>query len=268
MGPAALEWARALAEWAVPPEILAGATRSPWGHPVRRFADRADAALAHPEGPSFERARTALADGGPGTVLDVGAGAGAASLPLAPWATAFTAVDREPGMLAAFNERAAAVHRPARTVEGTWPQVAHDVAVHDVVVCHHVVYDVADISPFLAALTSHARRRVVLELPPLHPLTWMAPLWLAVHGVVRPTRPSADDLVAVLHEAGLDDGLTIDRWRRREEADLTPLAERAALVTRRLCLPESREPEVADLLAGVDRGGLMDAVTLAWRGSP
>lgn len=267
-GPAAAAWAQALEEWAIPPEVLAGAERSPWSHPVARFADRADAALAHPVGPSFERARDALADQAPGTVLDVGAGAGAASLPLAPWTSAFTAVDREAEMLAAFRERAAALHRPARTVEGRWPEVAADVPAHDVVVCHHVAYDVADIAPFLRSLTTHARRRVVVELPPLHPLTWMAPLWLAVHGVVRPARPTADDLVAVLDELGLGDGLTVDRWRRPEEADRQPLAERAALVTRRLCLPPSREAEVAALLTDVDRGGLRDAVTLAWPGSP
>lgn len=267
-GAAAREWARALGEWAIPPAILAGADRSPWSHPVGRFADRADAALANPSGPSFDQARAALADDTPGTVLDVGAGAGAASLPLAPWASAFTAVDREPGMLAAFRERADGLGRPARTVDGRWPDVAADVPLHDVVVCHHVVYDVADIAPFLRALTDHARRRVVVELPPRHPLTWMAPLWLAVHGVVRPTRPTADDLLAVLDELGLADGLTVDRWRRTEEADLQPLADRAALVTRRLCLPPGREDEVAALLADVDRGGLMDVVTLAWPGRP
>ncbi|MCU0266718.1 MAG: class I SAM-dependent methyltransferase [Actinomycetia bacterium] len=266
-GPAARDWARALAEWAIPPEIMATAERSPWAHPVHRFADRADAAVARPGGPSFERARAALA-ASPGTVLDVGAGAGAASLPLAPWTSAFTAVDRVPAMLDAYRERAAALHRPAAAVEGAWPDVAPGVAVHDVVVCHHVVYDVADIGPFLRALTGHARRLVVLELPPRHPLTWMAPLWQAVHGVVRPTRPTADDLVAVLCELGLAGDLVVDRWRRAEEPDVQPLAERAALVAQRLCLPQSREAEVAALLDGVDRSGLGDVVTLAWPGSP
>src|SRR4249920_1280541 len=79
---AADRWAAYLAQWAVPEPILAGATRSPWGHPVQRFAARADADIAGPTGTSYGRALDALAlvrgqTGRPGTVLDVGAGAGA-----------------------------------------------------------------------------------------------------------------------------------------------------------------------------------------------
>ena len=111
---AAGAWTDALAAWAVPEEILRAAVRSPWEHPVARFAARADAALALPEGESYAAAAAALvaarAGGGPGTVLDVGAGAGAAGLPLAATgtATALTAVDTSAAMLAAVQERAEA----------------------------------------------------------------------------------------------------------------------------------------------------------------
>ena len=57
-----------------------------------------------------------------------------------------------------------------------------------------------------SALTRSARRRVVVELPPLHPLTWMAPLWLHFHGVVRADGPDRR------RRSG---GRTRDRRRRR-----------------------------------------------------
>jgi SAM-dependent methyltransferase len=276
-GTAAARWSEALARWAVPDDILAAAGRSPWGHPVARFAARADAEVRAPSGASFERAVEGLEAaeaelGRPGTVLDVGAGAGAASLPLLPWASAVTAVDTEPDMLAAFVERAQVLAaRPdsepvrVRTVEGSWPECAAEAGVADVVVCHHVLFNVADIAPFVAALTAAARTRVVVEVPPLHPLTWLNPLWQKFHGLDRPDTPSVDDLVAVLHEADVR-ALTVDRWVRAEAETLAP-GERVALVTRRLCLPPEREPEVAVQLADQPPAELRRIVTLTWNGT-
>jgi len=269
---AAGRWAAYLAEWAIPPEILAGTDRSPWGHPVQRFAARADADLAQPGGTSYRRALDTLAlvrsrTGRPGTLLDVGAGAGAASLPLARWTSAITAVDPSAGMLAAFAERAAALPDPPlwRTVEGRWPDVADQVEVHDVVVSHHVLYDVQDIAPFVAALTAKARSRVVVEVVPQHPMSWLNPLWQQFHGLARPSRPTADDLVAVLHAAGVR-ALVVER-STRAEVDAMTEQELVEMATRRLCLPVDREPEVAAALATMPRPATRAVVTLSWAGT-
>jgi SAM-dependent methyltransferase len=275
-GTAAERWSAALESWAVPEPILASAGRSPWGHPVARFAARADAEVLTPSGASFERGVEALeaveaATGRAGTLLDVGAGAGAASLPLLPWASAVTAVDSSAEMLAAFTTRAEALADQAgpglavRTVQGSWPQVAADAGVADVVLCHHVLFNVPQIGPFLEALTAAARFRVVVEVPPLHPLTWMNPLWEKFHGLRRPDSPSVDDVVAVLHELDVR-ALTVDRWVRAEAETLSP-DERIALVTRRLCLPPEREPEVAVQLSDSPPVELHRVVTLTWKGS-
>jgi hypothetical protein len=78
---AATRWAAALAAWAIPESILDAAPVSPWSlspdvlrERTREFVDR--------DTPSRARALEALPPGG--TVLDVGVGAGAGSLPLAP----------------------------------------------------------------------------------------------------------------------------------------------------------------------------------------
>jgi hypothetical protein len=117
----------------------------------------------------------------------------------------------------------------------------------DVVVCHHVAYNVADIEPFLLALTAHARLAVVLVLPPRHPLSAWNDAWRHFWGLERPTEPTADDLAEVL--AGL--GLHAERWDvprpplARATADT---ASRIPSARRRLCLTEDRDDELAAYL--------------------
>ena len=257
-------WAQALASWAIPPEILAQAEHDPWAHRVDRFAQRADRAMAEPVGPSFERAAEVLRDR-PGSVLDVGAGAGAASLPLATWATHITAVDSNQQMLTAFALRAGQLGVDHSTVEGTWPAVSGEVRPHDVAVVHHVVYNVPDIVPFVRGLDRASRRRVVLELPTHHPLSWMNPLWEQFHGLTRPTSPTAGDLVEILSALGLPD-VSAEYWSTQRDAGAATAEElqaHAEEVTGRLCLPVSRAPDVAAALEGIDQH-FRDLVTVSW----
>ncbi len=256
-------WAFDLQSWAIPQEILDQAPESPWGFPVSRFALRADQAVAAPRGWSFERAFSLLPERG--SVLDVGVGAGAGSLPLAGRAHLITGVDPSAAMLDAFRLRAASLGVDAVTVEGRWPDVARAVGVHDVAVAHHLVYDVAEVVPLLVAMTDHSRAGVVLELPPKHPLTWMNPLWRHFWNLERPAAPCADDLLAILRELGVGN-LVAYRWSR-DDVDVTPLDERAALVARRLCLSEERIPEVRSLIADLPPAQQRDVVTIAWRGT-
>lgn len=256
-----------MASWAIPDAIVSSATRDPWVLPVGRFAGRADRAVAEPGGASFERAAEVLRQT-PGAVLDVGAGAGAASLPLARWATVLTAVDGNADMLAAFAERAAAIGCAHREVHGVWPQVADEVEDHDVSVVHHVIYNVSDVVPFLSALDRVTRRRVVLELPPHHPLSWMNPLWKRFHGLDRPSGPTAGDVVEILGALGAVD-LNVDYWTRHDPSaadgsDAESLEARAALVAQRLCLPPEREAEVAGALVDIDPGYHRELVTVSW----
>ena len=65
-------WRRDLAGWAIPEEITAAVTESPWVLPQQVFARRADRVRAAQAGPSFERAWAVLDP--PGSVLDVGSG--------------------------------------------------------------------------------------------------------------------------------------------------------------------------------------------------
>ncbi|MFB9906352.1 class I SAM-dependent methyltransferase [Allokutzneria oryzae] len=261
---ALLRWRESLAAWAIPPEIRA--EESPWVLPREVFVRRADRQLERREGASLRLAEEAIGPSG-GTVLDIGAAAGAASLPLRG-ATEITAVDGDAELLAEFSRRADG----ARTVLGHWPAVAASCTVADVVVCHHVAYNVPDLAPFVAALTAHARRLVVLETAERHPLTALNPLWRHFHGVERPSGPTADDLVDCLRELGIEP--RVDRWRRAPAAEHPDFAALVEATRRRLCLPPSRLSEVDVQLRefGIDPAlppdlgsSGDDVVTLSWR---
>ena len=266
-------WGEQLRAWAIPEEILSQAPESPWGFPPELFRSRADTALARTSpSPSTLRAVEALPQDG--TVLDVGVGGGAASLPLASRAARIVGVDSSGAMLEEFLGAAAEVGLSAGAVQGGWPEVAGSVEPADVVVCHHVLYNVQELGPFASALTDHASRRVVVEITDRHPLSWMSDLWLRFHGLERPSGPTADDCEAALAELGIHVGREdheVDSGRggfaRREDA--------IALVRRRLCLPAERDAEVASALGRDlrEREGLWSAgpkrqmlVTLWWDG--
>jgi SAM-dependent methyltransferase len=265
-------WRDDLAAWAIPEHIAATATQSPWVLPRQVFARRTDREVSAPAGPSYERAWEALVPDG--TVLDVGSGAGAASLPLAPRTSMVTAVDADDRMLEMFTERAGAAGVAAHTVKGRWPDVAAQVASADVVTCHHVVYNVPDLEPFVSALTGHARRRVVTELTAVHPLTLLNPLWLRFHAVARPDRPTAQDVLEILDAMGLAARHT--EWSRPAQRDYASFAELVEVTRRRLCLPPERASEIGAALVnlGVDPdrpqdlgSSGRDVVTIWWEGT-
>jgi SAM-dependent methyltransferase len=235
---AAERWALALKGWAVPPEVLAAAPVSPYGFEVATFEQRAEE-VRSAWTPSRREALAALP--AEGSVLDVGCGAGAASLALVPQIGTAIGVDEDGAMLAAFARRAEMLGVNHVEIHGRWPEAAGESPVVDVVVCHNVFYNVSDLPPFVRALSLRARHRVVVEMTVEHPLAWTRPLWQRLHGLPRPTGPSDTDALAVLQDLGLD--VRSERWEGRpvwrgSEDDMV------AFVRRRLCLPPERDPEI------------------------
>ncbi len=255
MTSAAERWCDALEAWAIPPSILASAEESPWIHPPEMFTVPATPGAT----PSHDRAREALVDRG--SVLDVGCGGGAAAFALTPPAARVVGVDHQPEMLRMFEDNAAARGVAWETIEGFWPAVADRAPVADVVTSHHVVYNVGDVAPFLTALSAHARRRVVLEMPDHHPLSSMSDAWGTFWQLERPTGPTPDDLLAVLGEMGV----AAHRERFRSPLRSGVSLERAAHFLRiRLCLASSREGEVYDYLAAQPAPADRELSTVWW----
>ena len=130
---------------------------------------------------------------------------------------------------------------------------------------HHVLYNVPDLAPFVAALTAHARRRVVVEVTARHPLAALNELWLRFHGLARPGSPTAADLLDVLAAMELAPGH--ECWQRPGGTDVGSAAELADLTRRRLCLPPERAAEVAAALAE-SPAAPPEIMTIWWAGSP
>lgn len=252
------QWRADLASWAIPQHILDQATEPPWRHPVDLFTVVGDI----PDSPSHRIARAALPPDG--CVLDVGCGGGRAAFACVPPAIRVTGVDHNAAMLAAFA--AAANDRGVAHAEflGDWLAIADEVPSADVVVCHHLAYNVPDAPALLTSLHSHAQRRVVVELPTTHPMSALNDLWQAFWGLTRPARPRGQDYAAIARALGFDVHLEVwtdDIWDAR--VDRTP-QQRVRDTRIRLCLAEDREPEVAAALQRLPEAAPRELVTLWW----
>ena len=267
MNDAAERWGEALRSWAIPQEILDAAPESPWGFPVECFR------VEEPSVRTPTHRAVAEVLPGNGSLIDVGCGGGGASLPLAPSLSQLVAVDEDAGMLEDLR-RAAAIANPdldVVTVRGTWPCRVPIEAV-DVAVCANVLYNVADVSPFLAALESICTLRVVLEITAMHPVAWMNDLWMRFHGLTRPATPTAADAIAVIEGTGA----TVHSVEHPHIPVFSGFADRQdaiAFIRRRLCLPASEDARIAeslgDLLAKGPHGWHVgpesqESVTLWW----
>jgi SAM-dependent methyltransferase len=267
---AAARWRDYLEAWALPPALLAAVPESPYGWPADLYRRRRQAEAGGPPTSTIRRVLGLLSPGG--SVLDVGAGTGRASLPFAARGYPVTAVERNPGMAQALREEAAAIGGSVRVVEGSWPEAATAAGRHDLVLCAHVVYDVPDLAPFLRALQAAARVGVVIEAGNRHPWANLIPYYRALHGLDCPDGPTADLLAEVVAETvGMEP--EVEQWMSAGGMRFTDLPELVDFYGRRLLVPAARTAEVADLLAPdvVERdgwlslGGEQVAVTLWWR---
>jgi SAM-dependent methyltransferase len=265
-------WRRELEARAIPESILEAAPENPWGFPAEAFRRRAAVASGLPPTPTTWRALEALPRRG--TVLDVGVGGGATSLPLARRASEITGVDEQQDMLEAFEAEARDAKVRTSVILGRWPDVEAGAPLADVAVSGHTIYNVQDLEPFVRAVDAHAGHRVVLELMERHPLGWMEDLWARFHGIRIADAPDAD-----LAEAALRDcGFAPQRQERiaTEDPSGGSFRNRAAALAfarRRLCLTPDRDEELAYALGDRLRGrnGLWSAgpasrtfVTLWW----
>ncbi len=233
------KWKSDLASWAIPQEILDQAEVAPWFHPASLFALPSEIW----DSPSHQRAREAMPAGG--TVLDIGCGGGIAAFAIAPPAAHLVGVDHQREMLDMFEKNATDRGLTSEIFEGFWPAIASEVPAADVVTVHHVVYNVGDIEPFIRAIDSHARKRVVIELPLVHPMTPRNSGWKHFWNLDRPTSPTADDFLDVLAELGID--AHSEKFSGRILLDEGE-DDRTEFTRMRLCLPKERTAEIKAFL--------------------
>lgn len=269
---AAERWREKLDAWALPEWLLAQAEESPYGWPQFLWRRRSEMAESETETPTRRVLASLL--GERGALLDVGAGRGRVSLPLAREGHRLVVVEPDAGMAAGFREDAGRWGVEARLIEGRWPVVADQVGPVDVALSAHVVYDVADIVPFLSAMSQVAGTGVVIEMSASHPWSDLAPLYRLLHGLDRPAGPTVEDLAEVVRE-GLGVTPEMESWERPGHVWFTDWDEILEFYGRRLVIrPGERaarlrpllEPLVVEdegrLTVGDDRRRL---ATLWWR---
>lgn len=249
------QWAKSLAQWSIPKEILDQAQTSPWIHPPVLFQvpEEIDLTISH------SCALEAMPVGG--TVLDVGCGGGIASFALTPPAAHVIGIDHQLEMLEMFAENAKKRAVSCQVFEGFWPEVAAEVPIADVVVCHHVVYNVSDIGPFLLGLNSHAQSRVVIEMPTRHPLSNLSGAWKHFWNLDRPLQPTSEDLLEVLKEIGIKAQVQYWSGKLRDRIDIDRDSE---FLRVRLCLPPERLSEVRDYMFAYPLPTHREIATIWW----
>ena len=239
-------WKADLESWAIPESVLEQADESPYGWPPELWRRRTrESRTRRGTTPTTSLVTEML--GVDGTLVDVGAGTGRSCLPYARAGHRVTAVEKNPGMAAGLREEADAEGLEVEVLVGAWPDAAVSTPVADVALSSHVVYDVADIGPFIRALGGHCRRGAVVEMTNVHPWTNMNCLYRAIHDLDRPEGPSVEDLVAVIvSELGVEVGVV--RWERAPDLWFRTWDDVLAYYGRRVAVPLARRAELRPLL--------------------
>lgn len=115
------------------------------------------------------------------TVIDIGAGSGRWTIPLAAKVKAVTAIEPSQSMREMLQENIgkAGVNNIS-IVTDRWEQA--DIEPHDIVTCTHAIYETLDFESFVRKMESCARERcyLVLRLPPHDGI--VGELMLKIHG--------------------------------------------------------------------------------------
>lgn len=245
------KWKNQLADWAIPDSILQKAEDNPWQAPVELLMPKA---RAQDKSPTVEKQLQLLPE--QGTVLDVGVGPGSGALCLAEYASHITGVDQSLDMLEVFVQQGRQRGIDVQAVKGTWPEISPQVQRADLVISHHVAYNVSDIVGFIQALFDHAKSGVVIEVTAQHPMASLNPFWDYFYQIQRPSGPNAKDLFEIIVAMGFE-GIEYKEFTSKRNADASSyLPQRIEFMRRRLCLPKSSLRKVQQ---AVDKIGLPDS---------
>ena len=248
-------WRAELEKWAIPSEILNQAPENPYIHPSINFTVPEVIEAT----PSTFRARERLDN--LSSILDIGCGGGIAAMACVPPAKHLIGVDHQPEMLVMFAKGATDRGVSSEVHDGFWPAVEAQVPVADVATAYHVLYNVQDIEDFLLAMDRHALKRVVIEMPQHHPQSTSAIYWKNFWGIDRPVGPTPVQIIAILKELGISAHMEL--WEGKMGRGLS-LEDESRFMTTRLCLPQSREPEVRAFMSGQIKPEQRALATIWW----
>lgn len=154
------------------------------------------------------------------TALDVGAGFGALALPLAARMERVTALEPSPAMAEGLRREAVRLgHENVTVVEAAWGKVT--LAPHDLVVCAHVGPLLRPGAPFLAEVSGHARRGVILivDAPGREDKFYFSELYPRLLGRPYDHRCTGEETVAALRALGIDPSVSTVEYSSDQPLD-------------------------------------------------
>lgn len=197
-----------------------------------------------PDSPTIQIAED-LAAGG--SMIEVGGTDGGIAVALAGRGHRVTSVVGDEVAAREIRDDARRARVNVTCVVGSWPVVARNAGPHDVSLCAHSLYGVANIGGFVEAMHTAARRAVVVELTPNHPGGELSKYFERLHDLPRRQGPSADDFADVVSEV-----VGVEPQRRWWEAPRLPrFADEQDLLAyyrRRLDVPPVQSIDAAALL--------------------
>lgn len=235
-------------DWLALWEELAVAFRETRPPGSARMVERFRAREREGPGPADELLAFILSRTGAGaTVVDIGAGAGRWTVPLARAVRRVTAVEPTPAMEEMLREKVAAAGLTnVDIVPATWEDA--DVAEHDVVLGAHSIYMSPDLAGFVGKMERCARSACYLEmrLPPAGGI--VAELTRAVHGRLHDS-PNAVVAYNALHELGIEASVLVKDKVRYETSETFDDAVERATRQLRLASPGEHEALIREVLA-------------------
>jgi SAM-dependent methyltransferase len=205
---AAEHWSQLVAHRGGPGQNPGGGRAAAGGPDFGSMADRLmrDGRRDMTSTPAFEAVAGAL--GPERSVLDIGAGTGRYSLPLAAAGCRVQALEPSPEMRSRLEgaraELGEEVARRVRVIAAPWPAPAGTAEPAEVALASLVIHFCADAPGFIRAMAAAASRRCVIAIraDQHHPL--VERLWPRFHpNLPHPAQPVADDLLWVLDEMGI-----------------------------------------------------------------
>jgi 2-polyprenyl-3-methyl-5-hydroxy-6-metoxy-1,4-benzoquinol methylase len=129
--------------------------------------------------PLLEFVKDNLAPGD--TVIDIGAGSGRWTIPLAAKAGGVSAIEPSPEMSILLRQNIDASGRDnIETIAAKWEEAS--VQTHDIVVCAHAMYSSPDLADFVRKMERLARKRCYLAMRLLQADSILGELSLAIYG--------------------------------------------------------------------------------------
>ena len=137
------------------------------------------------------------------TWIDIGAGGGRYTLPIALLARRVYAVEPSQGMRDVLMASARDHHIDNLDIfDERWPVAESNAPRADVAFISQVGYDIAEFSEFTAQMEAHAGRLCLSLMFDKAPITEFAPLWKPVHGEERVALPALAEMSALLFARG------------------------------------------------------------------